>query len=489
MLKEHQPLANVKSRMLWLFSGLLFLVFFIMSWSSYYVAQKSISHQIESHSLPLTSDNVYSQIQRDLVQPIFVATLMAHDTFVRDWALQPSPPSEPMQRYLQEIDRRFGTIISFFLLEKDRRYYLPHIADHIIDENNPRYAWYEQVKALPASQPYLVTVGPDEERPGQMDIYIDHKVFDYQQQLIGITGVGLSVNKVAEMINHYEQRYQRTIYFVDRQGRVVLHGDNFDDGDTLQQIPGMQQIASRLLSEPAGSYHYLLGDEKVFVNARLVPEFNWYLVVEEHELLSQQAVFHAFMINLAVAALITLLVLGLSLLTQGRYHRKLAVQAALDPLTKAMNRQSCEEFYELLLEQCRHQQQPLSLLVLDIDHFKAINDHYGHDMGDRVLKRLVSELRSQTRYADAICRWGGEEFVLLLGNCERHKAWELAERIRQRIMALTFSAGEESFSITISCGITQAKPGETMAQVVKRADFALYQAKANGRNQVCHTDD
>ncbi|MBO1271910.1 GGDEF domain-containing protein [Shewanella sp. 4t3-1-2LB] len=489
MLRRHQPLANVRNKMLWLFSGLLFLVFFVMSWSSYHVAQKSISRQIEQNSLPLTSDNVYSQIQRDLVQPIFVATLMAHDTFVRDWALQPAPPKEPMQRYLQEIDRRFGTIISFFVLDKSRRYYLPDTADHIIDEHSHRYEWYEQVKALPQSKPYLVTVGPDEQRPGKMDIYIDHQVYDYQQQLIGVTGVGLSVDKVGELINLYEKRYQRTIYFVDQQGKVVLHGENFTGAATLQQMPGMQQIALRLLSAPSGSFHYVLSDEKVYVNARLVPEFNWYLVVEEHASPAQQAVFRTFMINLAIAIVITLLVLGLSLLTQGRYQRKLAAQAALDPLTKAMNRQTCEEFYELLLEQCRHQHQSLSVLVFDVDYFKSVNDKYGHDMGDLVLKRLVKELRSQTRYADAVCRWGGEEFVLLLGNCNREKAWNLAERMRQRVMALDFNAGTGTFQITLSCGVAEARLEEDLAEVVKRADAALYRAKDSGRNQVLYADE
>lgn len=220
-----------------------------------------------------------------------------------------------------------------------------------------------------------------------------------------------------------------------------------------------------------------------------MPEFNWYLVVEEHAAPAQRAVFRTFMINLAVAAIVTLLVLGLSLLTQGRYQRKLAAQAALDPLTKAMNRQTCEEFYELLLEQCRHQHQPLSVLVFDVDYFKSVNDKYGHDMGDLVLKRLVKELRSQTRYADAVCRWGGEEFVLLLGNCNREKAWGLADRIRQSTMALDFNAGTGTFQITLSCGVAEARLEEDLSEVVKRADTALYRAKENGRNQVLYADE
>ncbi|WP_417357228.1 diguanylate cyclase [Gallaecimonas pentaromativorans] len=484
MLKRHQPLANIRVKTLWLFCGVLFVVFFLMSWSSYRVAQRSISQQIEHNSLPLTSDNVYSQIQRDLVQPTFVATLMAHDTFVRDWAMQATPSATPMQRYLAEIDQRFDTIIAFFVRDADRRLYLPDAADHIIDATSHRYDWYEKVKALPENKPYLVTVGMDPERQGQMDIFIDHKVYDYQHRFIGVTGVGLSVEQVHQLLARYEQRYQRRIYFVDRQGKVVLSGQRFEGEDSLQAMPGMATIAAQLLSAPSGSYHFESGGHKTYVNARLVPEFDWYLVVEEHQAASLQAVFKTFLINVAIAGLITLMVLGISLATQGRYQRKLAAQASVDPLTLALNRRSGQELHRLMLDECNQQNQPLSVLVLDVDHFKQVNDQYGHEAGDTVLKDMVQEIKQHVRESDAICRWGGEEFLVLLNGCDLTQALSLAERIRTGMSAHRFTFKGQAFYITLSGGVAQNGPKEPLEEVVKRADAALYLAKENGRNQI-----
>lgn len=489
MMKKHtpylQPLARIRARTLWLFCGALFVVFFLMSWSSYHVAQRSINSQIEENSLPLTSDNVYSHIQRDLVQPIFVASLMAHDTFVRDWALQDDPEPGPMQRYLSEIDRRFGTVVAFFVLDRTRRLYLPDDNDHVIDTQSPRYAWYEQVKTLPAAQPYLVTVGEDPERPGKFDILIDHKVFDYQSRLIGVTGVGLPLEQVRALIESYQQRYRRTIYFTDRNGRIVLGSSSLDTlGQQLQDQQGMQTLASRLLSSPSGSYSIVENGEQVYINARLVPEFDWYLIVEEHAAPSHDAIFRTFLINVAIAAAITLMVLGISLLTQGRYQRRLARQASVDPLTEALNRRSAEELHARLRDECQRHDASLSIVVLDVDHFKQINDLHGHQTGDRVLRHLVDRIRQHMRDGDAICRWGGEEFVLLLNGCALDGALALAERIRHNLAQQPLQVGDHPLRLTISGGVTQTQAHESLAAVVQRADTALYAAKHAGRNRI-----
>ncbi|WP_152033005.1 sensor domain-containing diguanylate cyclase [Gallaecimonas mangrovi] len=459
-----------------------------MSWSSYHVAQHAINRQIEENSLPLTSDNVYSQIQRDLVEPTFVATLMAHDTFVRDWALESSPKPAPMQRYLAEIDKRFNTTLSFFALDKNRRLYLPDNAEHIIDNNSPKNAWYNQVKTLPENKPYQVKVGTDPEHPGKMDIYIDHKVFDYQHQFIGVTGVGLSVTRVKKLIEDYQQRYQRTIYFVDRNGKVILHGQHFRGAESLQSIPGMRSISTQILSAPSGSYRFSRNGENIYINARLVPEFNWYLIVEQQASPSQRAVFKSFLTNVFIALAITLVVLTVSLLTQGRYQRKLAAQASVDPLTLALNRLSGKELYGLMQEECQRQAQPMSILLIDIDFFKNINDQYGHDAGDTVLKGLVNKLKTYIRDSDAICRWGGEEFLVLLSGCDKDQAYTLAERIRTGLQTQSFLVGSQPLAITVSGGTTQVKAKESLEQAVARADQALYTAKKNGRNQIIITE-
>jgi diguanylate cyclase (GGDEF)-like protein len=484
MLSKRYSITGSRTKTLWLFSLVLFIMFFLMSWSSYHVAQNSISHQIEENSLPLTSDNIYSQIQRDLVEPTFVAALMAHNTFLRDWALQSNPEEAPIHRYLQEIDKRFDTTISFFVHHKSHLMYLPYQKNKVIDVHSPKNDWYEKVKALSDNKPYLVSVGPDPEDSGKKVIFIARKVYDYQNNFLGVVGVGLAMKKVIEFVGRYELRYQRTIYFVDREGNIVLKGDNYQGQQKIQNTVGIRDIATKILSEPSGHFSYKDNQERVFVNARLIPEFGWYLIVEEHESPSQKAVFKTFLINVSIAGLITILVLVISYLTQGRYQQRLSDQATQDPLTQVLNRRGGEDAHATMMEKAQSQSADVSVIVFDIDHFKQINDQYGHEIGDAVLQKVVSHLQHHIRQTDAVCRWGGEEFIVILNNCKSHQAYKLAEQIRTSVAMVTFDDDCGTIQLTMSGGVAQTLPGEVLENVVKRADKALYQAKRDGRNQV-----
>jgi len=162
--------------------------------------------------------------------------------------------------------------------------------------------------------------------------------------------------------------------------------------------------------------------------------------------------------------------------------RKEAENAALhDPLTFAGNRRKFEN--NANLERTRHlrHKHDLCLAFVDIDHFKAINDKFGHDIGDQVLKSLVMHFTDVLRDIDMVYRWGGEEFLILLPETSLNKAILVCERIREHIQS-TMSV--EQYSITISIGVTQLNKKESIRSLVKRADQLLYIAKKNGRNNV-----
>src|SRR5476651_1407498 len=202
-----------KTRAVILFSLMLMTAFLIISWSSYEVARRSLNEEIEENTLPLTSDNVYSEIQQDLLKPIFISALMAHDTFVRDWVLvDKEHDPAAMIRYLSEIDRRFDTIFSFFVSDKTHRYYDPRKILETVSEQADKDRWYFTIKALPDDKLYLIDARPDPEDHTHLDIFVNHKVKDYQGNFIGVTGIGISISKVKLLIEKYERRYNRTIY-------------------------------------------------------------------------------------------------------------------------------------------------------------------------------------------------------------------------------------------------------------------------------------
>lgn len=165
------------------------------------------------------------------------------------------------------------------------------------------------------------------------------------------------------------------------------------------------------------------------------------------------------------------------------YHA--ALQAAMrDPLTGAGNRQALQKSLQDELNLNQRHNNPLSMLVIDIDFFKRVNDTYGHDAGDQVLKAVSYQLSECMRTSDLLFRYGGEEFVVLLRNTPEGGAELLAERTRQAIAQLACQYGDNTIKITVSIGLTSLQAGDSAQDLFKRADKALYQAKQAGRNCV-----
>jgi len=159
--------------------------------------------------------------------------------------------------------------------------------------------------------------------------------------------------------------------------------------------------------------------------------------------------------------------------------------ARVDTLTQLPNRRAFDEAHarcEEIQDQCG---QPFSLILLDIDHFKSVNDEYGHAAGDAVLSLFARILRENCKTSDHACRLGGEEFAVLLPRCEEKAALAIAECYRQKIEAAVLHYGTHQISITVSCGVAQSIPGKSQAHLMERADVALYVAKTEGRNKTC----
>ncbi|SFL79373.1 GGDEF domain-containing protein [Pseudomonas sp. NFACC46-3] len=159
-------------------------------------------------------------------------------------------------------------------------------------------------------------------------------------------------------------------------------------------------------------------------------------------------------------------------------------KALIDPLTGLPNRAAWSERLEHEVAQWQQHGNSLLLAMLDLDHFKRINDNYGHLAGDRVLKLIASVLRKRLRSGDFIARFGGEEFVLLVPNTSLAAGAKLAEALRLAIEGCPFHFKGEPVTVTVSIGLTAFKPGEHSDLVLKRADQALYRAKSSGRNHV-----
>ena len=167
-----------------------------------------------------------------------------------------------------------------------------------------------------------------------------------------------------------------------------------------------------------------------------------------------------------------------------KMSEKLAEQARRDALTGAYNRRYLTEQLDYQISTYFRTEQPFSIVSIDIDHFKHINDQHGHDIGDVVLKG-ISHVMSQTlREIDIYGRWGGEEFLCILPNTDTEEALVCAERLRNNVKQTQFNEAPSDLHVTASFGVTSAHHGDRVMDMLKRADLALYQAKTEGRDQV-----
>ncbi len=169
-------------------------------------------------------------------------------------------------------------------------------------------------------------------------------------------------------------------------------------------------------------------------------------------------------------------------------NKELKLLSVTDGLTKAYNHRHFQERLRSEFARARRYEEPLACVMLDIDHFKRVNDTFGHPAGDRVLARLVEILKEGTRGEDLVARYGGEEFVVLLPKTDAEHARVQAERVRQRVEEEPVDlGGGVAIPLTVSLGVAEFQPGgevDSPDALIRAADGALYRAKANGRNQV-----
>jgi len=165
------------------------------------------------------------------------------------------------------------------------------------------------------------------------------------------------------------------------------------------------------------------------------------------------------------------------------FHQALK-KAYTDPLTQTHNRASFDDSIKREMSLAVRNAKSLSLIFLDIDHFKTINDTYGHECGDATLVLGVKWIKENLRDSDIVFRYGGEEFVILLNGTDGNGAELLAERIRTSIESHTIAFGMETLKITASLGVSTLRDNDTLESFVQRADKAMYTAKNRGRNQV-----
>lgn len=474
------------NRLIILISTLLIMGFLLVSLASYFISVASLRDHVANNELPLTSDNIYSEIQRDLLRPIFISSLMASDTFLRDWVIKGEKNPSEITRYLKEIKEKYNTITAFFVSDKSRNYY--HV-DGLLKQVAPdeeRDSWYFRVRKL--DDDYEINVDIDMANNDAMTVFVNYRVYDFQGRFIGVTGVGLKLDVVKMLVERYQETYDRNILFIDRHGVVKLNSIGADDKQQylieLEHVAKIGDLLEKITATDANSFEYQLADKTILLNTRYIKEFGWFLLVVQSEVEGAGKLFNTLMINLAACALITVIVLIIINYTIASYQQDIQLMATTDKLTGLYNRQALDVLFNQEMMAQKRKPSGMSVLLFDIDFFKRVNDEHGHLAGDAVLKQVARLTATRLRETDVISRWGGEEFLVLLKNCNLETARNMAEELRLSVLNNPADYQQKQIKVTISIGVVEYRSQDTKDYLIARVDKALYTAKRNGRNQV-----
>lgn len=462
---------------------LLSVSFLTVSLISYYASKNAIHLALVEKELPLTSNAIYAELQKDLVRPFFISSMMASNTFLHDWVAAGEQHPELISRYLQETKDTYQVFTSFFVSDKTQNYYYPKGILKTVSPTDKADKWFYRVRDL--KEPYEINIDYDQAHDNTLTIFMNFRVFNQQQEYLGATGVGLSMTRLYQLLSHYERRYQKNIYLVDSTGRIRLTGNNrLHDNRSILQIEGLKDIADEILSRKKQDFQYSVNAEHYLLHVQYMPEVRLFLFVEGEENKAIADVRHALYLNLIVFVLVVLATIVLTNMMVNFYQKKLAFMATIDHLTQLMNRQAFEMFSLNMLADSRRSRTSLAVMMIDIDHFKKVNDTYGHAAGDKVLQEVAAILKHTVREADLVCRWGGEEFVVFLNKCAIADAERIAEQLRSKVAAQLYEYELYHLRVTLSIGIASYRHDEGLQEVMARADGALYLAKDTGRNRV-----
>lgn len=465
-------------------AALLLGGFSAVSLLSYMRARSLLDRQITTSTLPLTSDAIISSLEHDLLQPVLASGLMADNTFLEEALIKGEAQPAQLSEYLRGIKQKTGAITTFLVSEGTDRYYHPSGILKRLSPADPQDRWYYRFRD--SAQPIEINIDRDTADLSRTTAFINVRLQDAEGRFLGATGLGLDLRFLQNLLRRVQWQYGARILLVDQHGRVVLSSDG--SLGTLQTTEGLGPISRQILQQSNTNLRVDANGHDLYVRSTRIADVGWTLVVIQKRSAEQRAFINLLTQNLVAALLVSVVLLVCAQLTLGRDQQRLETIAQTDSLSGLLNRQVFEPLFQQLSAQCLRRQEPLSVALMDIDHFKQVNDTHGHLVGDAVICHISRRLSSHRREADPLFRWGGEEFLLLMPGCTLVEARERLESIRRDLHThpLTLEdPGAADLAVTMSFGLTVHAAGEDSSQLLQRADQALYAAKHAGRDRIC----
>lgn len=433
----------------------------------------------------LAATNIYSDISNELTKPIFVSLTMANDSFLKSWLKDEKNLVDSMEHerklidYLNGIKEKYNYDSVFMVSNNTDIYYHFNGINKIVSEKNEHDQWYYNF--LKKNKPYELVIDTDEANENRLSIFINCRVEDENGNLLGVTGVGLELKEVQQLLESFSKDFDLDAMLFDRNGKVLIHSDTSSmSNKNIFDINVLRQNKNDLLNNfySLGIYEYEEDKSSGYMITRYIDDLDWYLLVKKDTGILfdtfQKQLLNEFLIIIPVIACVLFIV---SMLIK-QNEAKLNNLAKLDALTNVLNRRGFNEALETMLQLDK---EAFYVFVLDIDYFKKINDSYGHLIGDKVIKLMGHLLEDAVSGKGILARWGGDEFTgYLIGNEE-----DVISIVNKLFECIKEDTQLKEYDVSISLGLTISQKIDTVDTILSRADKALYEAKEKGRNGYC----
>ena len=425
---------------------------------------------------------LFSLITSEIISPLSISKYMANDLFIINYIEQDNIDNQQLLRYLKRISSQYQ-MLSFIAIDKHNL---------MIDSNNKqtkldsdKAEWFHRLKKINKKQ--FTDIG----NLNDPHLYFDVKILNNKQEFLGFIGVAIDLNYFAKKFTGFYQRFGFELFFVDEQDVITLSSNDImkteshhrkNELTNINTLPWYQDFISSLQQGKVTSV-ITANNSEAIVSQMPIKELNWRIFIVAPPATQQSEYWQLFFRKLLIFVLLSLVLYFIFVNTINYFKSNLVKDSETDFLTKLPNRNYIHWQYQKLSKQY----QDASIIIADVDLFKDINDRYGHNVGDDVLKIIATKLSDSLRQVDLIGRWGGEEFVIILPGTGAEQAKNIVDRIRLNIAAYTFfSASDDiSFHTSVSFGIVCSTLKKTSLQtLIAKADEALYSAKSSGRNQV-----
>ncbi|WP_199271426.1 sensor domain-containing diguanylate cyclase [Paraglaciecola sp. L1A13] len=454
---------------------MLFIMAIAVGISGYFTLSDSVEEQSRLQQQSMSP--AFDLITEELVKPLHTAQVIANTQTLRNLMSADTIDDSALLALVKRMSMDYN--MTFFVAsETSRTQYNSNGTTLALKEGEVE--WYFRVKEQPLN--VAAALGNRQD----VHIYFDVKVFNDQGQFLGFIGVGKRLKTFLDAFDRYKDSFGYDFVFVDNKQDIVLASDPklLANGKRIlqvKQLPWFQALTPKQQALPSLNNIIVKTPDYTSLIAQIdIKVLRWKMYILTPLSSRKDASTEAFTSHTSFVVLIIFLIFVVAHLVIRFFERETAKKHQLDPLTQLHNRAHIQWRFDKIVRA----NQEASLIMVDADNFKKVNDTFGHNIGDKVLIKIAQLLQNELREYDAIARWGGEEFVILLPSTKLEEARIIAQRTCSMIASHPLSVDNIDMFISASFGVTHSPKPRSLERLIKVADDALYEAKHAGKSCV-----